>query len=268
MHTPRLFSFFVPEVPRRVVQGRHVSPELAQSPVIPSVNLEAKESPSPSKPSRHHNLTLISSSFLFTSTLLFLRPSFYPFLLLLYPHSVRPLLLFFSLTPSTLSFFSYFHHVPPTPSFLLPFLLLYHHSIRLLLLPPFPSSLLSLTFLLPPPPSILLSSSPLHPYPQVRQLWDSNPRLLSSVSCASATHSVRSSFISLSGVAAGIILAYSVTQLNQCYPDHSTSIQSPPKVWFFPVPTQYHRNSIRVIPPEIPVKGQWSRYLFFSSSSF
>lgn len=90
---------------------------------------------------------------------------------------------------------------------------------------------------------------------KVRQLWDSNPRLLSSVSCASATHSVRSSFISLSGVAAGIILAYSVTQLNQCYPDHSTSIQSPPKVWFFPVPTQYHRNSIRVIPPEIPVKG-------------
>ncbi|XP_047498048.1 uncharacterized protein LOC125045047 [Penaeus chinensis] len=92
---------------------------------------------------------------------------------------------------------------------------------------------------------------------KVRQLWDSNPRLLSSVSCASATQSVRSSFISLSGVASGIILAYSVAQLRTCYPDHSTNIHSPPKVWFFPVPTQYHRNPIhiRVIPPEIPVKG-------------
>ncbi|XP_042872652.1 uncharacterized protein LOC122253532 [Penaeus japonicus] len=92
---------------------------------------------------------------------------------------------------------------------------------------------------------------------KVRQLWDSNPRLLSSVSCASATQSVRSSFISLSGVASGIILAYSVAQLTQCYPDHSTSFQSPPKVWFFPVPTQYQRNPIhiRVIPAEIPVKG-------------
>lgn len=165
MHTPRLFNFFVPEVPRRVVQGKHVSPELAHSPVIPSVNLEAKESPSPSKPSRHHNLTLISSSFLFNfhsplsppfllslSSLalssfrpapppIFFPHTFNPFLLLLFPsRSSYPLFPFTpSLAvssfhppppPSTLSFFSYFPHIPPTPSCF--------HSSLLLTPPPLP----------------------------------------------------------------------------------------------------------------------------------
>ncbi|KAG0722257.1 hypothetical protein GWK47_044843 [Chionoecetes opilio] len=93
---------------------------------------------------------------------------------------------------------------------------------------------------------------------QVRKLWDSNPRLLSSVSCSSATESVRSSFISLSGVASGIILAYSVAQLNQCYPDHTPHPNSPPKIWFFPIPkaATQPRYPVPMIPVDIPVSGE------------
>ncbi|XP_050734572.1 uncharacterized protein LOC127007507 isoform X2 [Eriocheir sinensis] len=93
---------------------------------------------------------------------------------------------------------------------------------------------------------------------QVRKLWDSNPRLLSSVSCTSATESVRSSFISLSGVASGIILAYSVAQLNQCYPDHTPHPNHPPKIWFFPIPkaAPQPRFPVPMIPGEIPVSGE------------
>ncbi|XP_045127132.1 uncharacterized protein LOC123513823 isoform X2 [Portunus trituberculatus] len=92
---------------------------------------------------------------------------------------------------------------------------------------------------------------------QVRKLWDSNPRLLSSVSCSSATESVRSSFISLSGVASGIILAYSVAQLNQCYPDHTPHPNNPPKIWFFPIPkaATQPRFPVPMIPMDIPVSG-------------
>lgn len=93
---------------------------------------------------------------------------------------------------------------------------------------------------------------------QVRKLWDSNPRLLSSVACSTATESVRSSFISLSGVASGIILAYSVAQLNQCYPDHTPHPNNPPKIWFFPIPkaAPQPRFPVPMIPGEIPVSGQ------------
>ncbi|XP_076062819.1 uncharacterized protein LOC143037966 [Oratosquilla oratoria] len=98
---------------------------------------------------------------------------------------------------------------------------------------------------------------------KVRKLWDSNPRLLSSVVCKSPTESVRSSFISLSGVAAGIILAYSVAQLSQCYPDHGHPDQahggSQPDIWFFPIPSQSDSPpQLRVpsIPPIIPVPGE------------
>ncbi|XP_071552898.1 uncharacterized protein [Panulirus ornatus] len=95
---------------------------------------------------------------------------------------------------------------------------------------------------------------------QVRKLWDSNPRLLSSVSCSTATESVRSSFISLSGVASGIILAYSVAQLSQCYPDHTPDPNIPPKIWFFPIPkTKKHlppHFSVPIIPKDIPVPGE------------
>ncbi|KAK7069852.1 hypothetical protein SK128_026229 [Halocaridina rubra] len=92
---------------------------------------------------------------------------------------------------------------------------------------------------------------------QVRKLWDSNPRLLSSVSCSTATQSVRSSFISLSGVASGIILAYSVAQLTQCYPDHTPDKHIPPKIWFFPIPNKMEPAiyPVPIIPSEIPVKG-------------
>ncbi|KAK3853138.1 hypothetical protein Pcinc_040307 [Petrolisthes cinctipes] len=128
---------------------------------------------------------------------------------------------------------------------------------------------------------------------QVRKLWDSNPRLLSSVSCTSPTEAVRSSFISLSGVASGIILAYSVAQLNQCYPDHHQHHHQqhhhnthhhhhrqpdlPPKIWFFPIPkpvppstttttttrppapvhvTHPHAFAVPVLPMETPVPGE------------
>ncbi|KAG7173879.1 hypothetical protein Hamer_G020027 [Homarus americanus] len=94
---------------------------------------------------------------------------------------------------------------------------------------------------------------------QVRKLWDSNPRLLSSVSCSSATESVRSSFISLSGVASGIILAYSVAQLSQCYPDHTPHPSLPPKIWFFPIPKNSSPQPhfpVPITPREIPVPGK------------
>nr|XP_045582251.1 uncharacterized protein LOC123745594 isoform X2 [Procambarus clarkii] len=91
---------------------------------------------------------------------------------------------------------------------------------------------------------------------QVRKLWDSNPRLLSSVSCSSATESVRSSFISLSGVASGIILAYSVAQLSQCYPDHTPDPSIPPKIWFFPIPRTASHNPVPMLPRQIPVPGE------------
>ncbi|XP_068212718.1 uncharacterized protein [Palaemon carinicauda] len=95
---------------------------------------------------------------------------------------------------------------------------------------------------------------------QVRKLWDSNPRLLSSVSCSSPTESVRSSFISLSGVASGIILAYSVAQLTQCYPDHAPDQHIPHKIWFFPIPnTTPPKFPLLTVPSEIPVKGDDER---------
>lgn len=92
---------------------------------------------------------------------------------------------------------------------------------------------------------------------QVRKLWDSNPRLLSSVSCSSATESVRSSFISLSGVASGIILAYSVAQLTQCYPDHTPEKHIPPKIWFFPIPNAMAAPQFPVptVPNVLPMPG-------------
>ncbi|CAL4096256.1 unnamed protein product [Meganyctiphanes norvegica] len=96
---------------------------------------------------------------------------------------------------------------------------------------------------------------------QVRKLWDSNPRLLSSVTCSSPTEAVRSSFISLSGVASGIILAYSWTQLTQCYPDHNPDpmpITPSPKIWFFPLPKlppMPAQFPVPSIPGIIPVPG-------------
>ncbi|KAK8736282.1 hypothetical protein OTU49_004912 [Cherax quadricarinatus] len=94
---------------------------------------------------------------------------------------------------------------------------------------------------------------------QVRKLWDSNPRLLSSRSCSSAMESVRSSFISLSGVASGIILAYSVAQLAQCYPDHTLDPSTPPKIWLFPIPrtvSPQPYSPIPMLPGQIPVLGK------------
>ncbi|XP_066949467.1 uncharacterized protein [Macrobrachium rosenbergii] len=92
---------------------------------------------------------------------------------------------------------------------------------------------------------------------QVRKLWDSNPHLLSSVPCSSPTESVRSSFITLSGVASGLILEYSVAQLTQCYPDDTPDPHIPPKIWFFPIPntTPPPKYPVITLPSEIPVKG-------------
>ncbi|XP_018020244.1 uncharacterized protein LOC108676639 [Hyalella azteca] len=88
---------------------------------------------------------------------------------------------------------------------------------------------------------------------QVRQLWNSNPRLLSNVACRTATESVRSSFISLSGVASGIILAYSVAQLKQCYPDFSANApDASPNIWFFPLPKPEQKNESKFLVPSLP----------------
>ncbi|KAF2353014.1 protein of unknown function DUF4789 [Trinorchestia longiramus] len=88
---------------------------------------------------------------------------------------------------------------------------------------------------------------------QVRQLWNSNPRLLSSVPCRNPTESVRSSFISLSGVASGIILAYSVAQLKQCYPNFSSSApDTTPNIWFFPLPKPEEKTERKFLVPSLP----------------
>ena len=64
-------------------------------------------------------------------------------------------------------------------------------------------------------------------------------------------------------MASGIILAYSVAQLSQCYPDVSNKGGQPPKIWFFDIPkphpnvtppqAEYHVPSL---PSVIPVPGE------------